>query len=625
MRKTPCLRTRSIIAALLFACWQSAATLAGPFDPPPTYYDTATGTGATLQGQLHDIIDNHVVFTYGDARTILQDTDVDPNNPDNIILVYDRVSLDISGLISGVGIPGWDSGVSWNREHTWPRSRGVDSSGADFSDLHQLRPATPSVNSSRSNLNFGGAFGMQPFGSVSDGGVTKWYPGDADAGMIARQEFYVDVRYDGSDANTEDLVMLAGNPSSAGPNLGDKNRMIEWHFAAPPDDFELRRNDVIYDSYQGNRIPFVDRPEFVWSVFVDQNNDSRITIDGAAIGGDGSTTLGVDLGRVLVGAAVPGSQLVDLSKSGNDGTYYEVTTSGDATSSVLGRYNAFRTNTTDSTTLDVGLSTSTATAGLRSGSVTIDNLDITTGGGVDRGANDGNDVINVTLDVLDHANPSLDGGTDIDMFIVDFGIVAPGGGMLSQAEALHNLENTAGFTAALDLDSIGSSGDDTVLTTNLSLFFNLAAGGSNSFDVFVDTALSGAYAATYSLTLSDEDVPGETTGLAMTLTLEAVVTVAGDGSLNGEVGAEDYTIWANGFGTPSPDFTDGDYNNNGDVGAEDYTVWANNFGLLASGPEFSGAAAAVPEPSALVLAALGLLAPVVTGCRRRRAASRGNS
>ena len=30
---------------------------------------------------------------------------------------------------------------------------------------------------------FGGEFGAQGFGSVSDGG-TKWYPGDADAGMI---------------------------------------------------------------------------------------------------------------------------------------------------------------------------------------------------------------------------------------------------------------------------------------------------------------------------------------------------------------------------------------------------------------------------------------------------------
>ena len=106
MRKTPCLRLRTpaIILAVLLAPWQLTGTLADPYDPPPPYYDTATGTGATLQGQLHDIIDSHTVFSYGDARSIFQDTDVDPNDSDNIILVYDRVSLDISGLISGVGL-----------------------------------------------------------------------------------------------------------------------------------------------------------------------------------------------------------------------------------------------------------------------------------------------------------------------------------------------------------------------------------------------------------------------------------------------------------------------------------------------------------------------------------------
>ena len=161
--------------------------------------------------------------------------------------------------------------------------------------------------------------------------------------MIARQQFYVDVRYDGSDSSTENLVLLTGNPGTSGPNLGDLDRLIEWHYEAVPDDFERRRNDVIYDSYQGNRNPFVDRPEFVWSVFVDQNNDSQIAINGASIAGDGSTATTVDLGRVLVGSAVPADQSIVLNKLGNDGTYFEVVTGGDATSTISGRYNAFRT------------------------------------------------------------------------------------------------------------------------------------------------------------------------------------------------------------------------------------------------------------------------------------------
>ena len=425
--------------------------------------------------------------------------------------------------------------------------------------------------------------------------------------MIARQQFYMDVRYDGSDANTEDLVLLPGNPSSAGPNLGDLDRMIEWHFAAAPDNFELRRNDVIYDNYQGNRNPFIDRPEFVWSVFVDQNNDSQIVLDGAAVGGDGSTNVDFNYGRVLVGGPTPGPESVTLNKNGNDGTYFEVIQTANTTSSLTGRHNNFVTGATDSTSLGVRLVTDTILAGPRAGSITIDNLDITTGGGIDRGANDGDDVINFSLDVVDHANPSFDGGSDVDVTAVDFGIVAPGGGLMSQSLALHNLEATVGFTADLDLDSIGSSGDDTVLTTDLTTFSNLAAGSSNPFDVFVDTALSGAYSAVYTLTLSDEDVGGEATGLGMTLSVDAIVALRGDGSLNNDVGPEDYTVWADGFGMVSPAFTDGDYSGDGTVGPEDYTFWADNFGMMATGP------VSIPEPGTGVLLLLGIFALAAGG------------
>ena len=71
------------------------------------------------------------------------------------------------------------------------------------SDLFELRPAYSSNNDSRDNANYGGAFG-QPFGLVTDNGNQMWYPGDADAGMIARQEFYMAVRYDGTETNTLD-------------------------------------------------------------------------------------------------------------------------------------------------------------------------------------------------------------------------------------------------------------------------------------------------------------------------------------------------------------------------------------------------------------------------------------
>ena len=38
--------------------------------------------------------------------------------------------------------------------------------------------------------------------------------------------------------------------------------ILQWHELDPVDDFERHRNDVIY-SYQKNRNPYIDYPEFV--------------------------------------------------------------------------------------------------------------------------------------------------------------------------------------------------------------------------------------------------------------------------------------------------------------------------------------------------------------------------
>ena len=112
------------------------------------------------------------------------------------------------------------------------------------------------------------------------------------------------------------LSLAHGHPFIAGdedppPQLGDLNRLIEWHFAAPPDSFERRRNQVIYDQYQHNRNPFIDRPEYVWSVFKGTNNNSQIAISGATTTVDGGRQHeNIDLGRVFVGRQRAGGRRV---------------------------------------------------------------------------------------------------------------------------------------------------------------------------------------------------------------------------------------------------------------------------------------------------------------------------
>lgn len=70
--------------------------------------------------------------------------------------------------------------------------------------------------------------------------------------------------------------------------------------------------------------------------------------------------------------------------------------------------------------------------------------------------------------------------------------------------------------------------------------------------------------------------------------------LAGDYNADGLIDAADYTLWRD--GDPAAD-GDGD----GTVDADDYALWANNYGAGDSSPT-----AAVPEPAALLLAALGL-------------------
>lgn len=614
---------------------------ADAYDPPSNYYDYATGsTGTTLKQRLHATIDpvddaaipnNAEVLetpqSYDAARSSLQVTDAAPGMPGYVLSVYDRTPIHVAAINPNGSPPGWDAGATWNREHTWPRSRGVGSSGPDDSDLFEVRPSLTSSNGARADLNFGGAYGAQSYGTVTDGGQTYWYPGNADAGIIARQEFYMAVRFDGSDGSTQDLEIGTGNvanPVNAEdppPQLGNLTRLLEWHYAVPPDTFERNRNQVIFTSYQHNRNPFTDHPEFAWSIFVNQTNDSQITIASPSTVDTttGSSTKTIDLTNIIVGGVVPSAQNVTLNKAGNNGTYYSVTSDGLlATSSISGRFNAFRTNQTDSKTFSVGLDTTSATAGLRTGTVTIDNLDITAGsnGGVGHAANDANDVITVNLNVLDHALPSFASPSQSLARTIDFGNVALGSLATPATIDVFNLNAPSGFTAALDLDSVTPSGDTSAFTTNLASFTNLAAGGSQAFTSSFNVSARGSFLATYTLNLSDENLSGAT-NKTLTLILKGVARLAGDFNNDGSVDAGDYVVWQHSLGeTVATAYSGADGDGNLTIDNADFDVWRAHFGESAPGSGASQShSAAVPEPATAWL--LAFSAVFVCHCLRR--------
>jgi len=231
------------------------------------YYENLDGqSGPDLIQELQDIIaDPNIVrvHTYADIVEMLNSADQNPANSNQVWLVYTetgRAKLDYQYTS--------DNNGKWNREHTFPRSRGgfhsiegdniadgidlywetnADSLRHGNSDGHGLRAADGSENSSRGNQHYG-----EYNGPPANMGSFK--------GDVARSVFYMAIRYNG-------LQIVNGFPDITG-QLGDLETLLEWHRQDPPDDFEMNRNNVIQE-WQHNRNPFIDLPElveYIWGI-----------------------------------------------------------------------------------------------------------------------------------------------------------------------------------------------------------------------------------------------------------------------------------------------------------------------------------------------------------------------
>ncbi|EAQ65863.1 extracellular ribonuclease [Marinomonas sp. MED121] len=226
------------------------------------YYDSVTNlSGASLKAALQDLLEvNHTKLSYSEVWDALQYTDEDPDNTSNVILLYTRRSHDKSDRD---GQTGFDN-QSWNREHVWPKSLGFASTSQyGYTDIHHIRPADKTVNSSRSNKDYDEGGSAQ--GEAADTYATSesFEPMDDIKGDVARMIFYMDVRYDGSDGNMSDLYLVNNTSSETGDSFfGVICTLYTWHQEDAVDANEMRRNDRIQE-WQGNRNPLIDHPEWV--------------------------------------------------------------------------------------------------------------------------------------------------------------------------------------------------------------------------------------------------------------------------------------------------------------------------------------------------------------------------
>ena len=251
------------------------------FSQTTDYYETCAGLeGNELRQELHNIIKGHTSFSYTTTKSILRESDEDPNNPSNIKLVYSGNSIDKFDFASNFE-PDF-----WNREHVWPKSHGDFDAGDAFevplyTDAHNLKPVDHSMNTLRGEKDFDNGGTSVYNGSILTdcfSTISTFEPRDKVKGDIARIILYMDVRYEGGN-NEPNLVPVDGLTTYPDPQIGVLSTLLEWHEQDPPDAFEKRRNDVIYE-WQGNRNPFIDYPEFADIIYGNTSpNSVEISIE----------------------------------------------------------------------------------------------------------------------------------------------------------------------------------------------------------------------------------------------------------------------------------------------------------------------------------------------------------
>jgi len=250
-------------------------------DPPAGYYATVDNSSSSaLRISLHDIIDDHTYYPY--SYVIINVADEDPLNSANVLVVYENYTY----LKQNSGA------ANYNREHTWPSSYGLPDGSYPYSDYHHLMASKVSYNSDRGSRPFDYCVGCEELWTVDyngEGRGTGIYPGNSNwrsstdgpqgswetwigrRGDIARAMFYMDVRYEGG-GSEPDLVLTDNRADIVAADLpvaymGLLSVLLEWHVQDPPSAAEMLRNDVVA-SYQGNRNPFVDHPEWAECIFL---------------------------------------------------------------------------------------------------------------------------------------------------------------------------------------------------------------------------------------------------------------------------------------------------------------------------------------------------------------------
>ena len=251
------------------------------FAQPAGYYNGTAGlSGAALKSQLRTIITNgHQDQGYGALWTGYATTDRDHfyENDNSILDIYSENPAGTDPYTYNYGSSQCGTYNSeadcYNREHIIPQSF-FNESAPMVSDIHHIRPTDGYVNNMRGTYAFGkvgtASFtsmnGSKVGNSISPGfGGTVFEPIDAFKGDVARMIFYFVTRYENQLSSFSSGNIL-GNTAYPGLQNWQLQQLIVWHVADPVSAEEIARNNAS-QTFQGNRNPYIDNPQWVHDVW----------------------------------------------------------------------------------------------------------------------------------------------------------------------------------------------------------------------------------------------------------------------------------------------------------------------------------------------------------------------
>ena len=261
-----------LIVGLLFSVANIFAQI------PTGYYDGTAGlSGSALKTKLSSIISSgHQTKSYDALDDEYPNSDKDSyyEKDGTVLDIYSENPTETDPYVYQFGVKKCGNykieGDCYNKEHIFPQGY-FNKASPMVSDIHHIVPTDGKVNGMRSNFPFGNVGSSVSYtskngsklgtsNSVNYSGKV-FEPINEFKGDVARMIFYFATRYEAKlkDFDANDILT---NTSFPGIQSWELEVLKQWHTNDPVSQREIDRNNAAY-TYQGNRNPFIDQPEYV--------------------------------------------------------------------------------------------------------------------------------------------------------------------------------------------------------------------------------------------------------------------------------------------------------------------------------------------------------------------------